>query len=291
MDRMAGGILILVLTLSVAVAQDQGGDISDSPAEQYKALLKEFNEAAYANWNATTDEERTRIVARIENLPLRLLELVEKNPKDPIALDALTQVVTQEYWLDNYSTHSGWGQDSRQAKAIAILLRDHVQSDKLAETCKRVHYGFRQECETFLRTVLEKSPHQEVRALACLRLAQFLKHRWVRLDLLQDQPELARRYEGLYGKEYLDALRRQDRSQAESEAEVIFERAIKHFGDVKLPFGGTVGETAGTEPYEIRYLSVGNVAPEIEGEDQDGRKFKLSDYRGKVVLLYFWQQF
>ena len=35
-------------------------------------------------------------------------------------------------------------------------------------------------------------------------------------------------------------------------------------------------------------LEVGNLAPEIEGEDVDGKKFKLTDYRGKVVLLDFW---
>ena len=29
-------------------------------------------------------------------------------------------------------------------------------------------------------------------------------------------------------------------------------------------------------------------APEIEGEDVDGKKFKLSDYRGKVVMIDFW---
>ncbi len=305
MDRMAGGILILVLTISVAAAQDKGGDKSGTPAERYKALVKEFNETAYKNWQATSDEERKLIVARIENLPLRLLDLVEEHPNDPIALDALTQVVTQEYWLDNYSSHPGWGKESRQARAIAILLRDHIQSDKLGETCKRVHFGFRQECETFLRTVLEKSPHREVRAAACLRLAQFLKYRWLRLDLLEEQPEMARRYEGLYGKEYIVQLRTlwpvSDRA-AEfgevgdlrrariAEIEAIFEQAIKQYGDVKLPFGGTVGETAGAELYEIRYLSVGKVAPEIEGEDQNGERFKLSDYRGKVMLLYFWQQ-
>jgi cytochrome oxidase Cu insertion factor (SCO1/SenC/PrrC family) len=33
---------------------------------------------------------------------------------------------------------------------------------------------------------------------------------------------------------------------------------------------------------------VGNLAPEIQGEDLDGVKFKLSDYRGKVVVLDFW---
>jgi hypothetical protein len=29
-------------------------------------------------------------------------------------------------------------------------------------------------------------------------------------------------------------------------------------------------------------------APEITGEDIDGVTFKLSDYRGKVVVLDFW---
>jgi hypothetical protein len=35
-------------------------------------------------------------------------------------------------------------------------------------------------------------------------------------------------------------------------------------------------------------LEVGNRAMEISGEDIDGRRFKLSDYRGKVVVLDFW---
>jgi hypothetical protein len=34
--------------------------------------------------------------------------------------------------------------------------------------------------------------------------------------------------------------------------------------------------------------AVGKPAPEIAGEDLDRKKFKLSDYRGKVVLLDFW---
>ena len=35
-------------------------------------------------------------------------------------------------------------------------------------------------------------------------------------------------------------------------------------------------------------ILVGKPAPEIEAEDIDGNKFKLSDYRGKVVMLDFW---
>jgi len=40
--------------------------------------------------------------------------------------------------------------------------------------------------------------------------------------------------------------------------------------------------------FELRNLGIGKTAPEIEGEDVDGKKFKLSDYRGKVVVLDFW---
>ena len=40
--------------------------------------------------------------------------------------------------------------------------------------------------------------------------------------------------------------------------------------------------------YKVTHLVVGCEAPEIEGIGQDGKKFRLSDYRGKVVLLPFW---
>jgi hypothetical protein len=280
-----GGNLVLVLSLSMAATQDKPVAL----AEQYRALLKEAGEAGQAHWKATTDEERKQTAARVEPLPLKLLELAEKNPKEPWALDALTHVITQEYWLDNYTSHPGWGKDSRQARAIAILLRDHVRSDKLGETCKRVQFGFRKECETFLRTVLEKNPHRDVQGQACLRLALFLNGRLNRLDLLKGQPDVTRRYEGLYGKDYLDALRRQDRAKAVAEVEAVFEQAAEKYGDVKLPFGGTVGDNAKTELFAIRHLAVGKEAADIGGPDQNGVRFKLSDYRGKVVLLYFWQ--
>ena len=77
-------------------------------------------------------------------------------------------------------------------------------------------------------------------------------------------------------------------------------RTLSRSGPVLLLVGlGLVGcAPSGTTqhqgPLELETepgtLAVGTAAPDIEGEDSDGKTFKLSDYRGKVVLLDFWWQ-
>ena len=57
-----------------------------------------------------------------------------------------------------------------------------------------------------------------------------------------------------------------------------------------LGSGDTYGEVATQELYELHNLGIGMLAPEIEGNDLDGAPFRLSDYRGKIVMLDFWGQ-
>jgi hypothetical protein len=282
---------MLVLLLGLSPAASQGQPTPASPAEQYKAIARGFDGEGYALRQATTDEEREKIVARVEKVTLRLLDFAGKYPGSPAAMDALVQAVNQEIWMENNTPHVRPAQNSPEARAIAILLRDHVRSDHADYACWRMSYGFSKECEAFLRAVLENNPDRKIRGLTCLRLAQFLNSRLQRLELLEERPELALRYEALFGKDFVDALQRQDRASALKEVEGNFERAAQQYGDLKLPFGGTVGEKAKSELYEIRYLAVGKEAPGLEGDDQDGKRFKLSDYRGKVVLLYFWSEY
>src|SRR5262249_36461489 len=180
------------------------------------------------------------------------------------------------------------GEDPARAKAFELIQRDHIRSDRLGPLCQRVSYGFCKEYETFLSAVLAKNPHKKAQATACLSLGHFLNNRLQRLDLCKEQPELAREFAGLYGKECRAKLLRQDRDKALKGIEAVFEQAAEKYGDVKLPGGDTAAERAKAELFGIRNLRVGKEAPDIEGEDQDGKRFKLSDYRGKVVLLDFW---
>jgi hypothetical protein len=286
--RIAWGILVLTLSLP-ASAVGNGHDKPATPAEQFQAVRKEYDKASSSGVHLT-DAERLKFVGRAYKhrytLAQKFLELAEKYPDDPVALDALTQAV----WQVNTTP---WpvelvGEDTARARAFELIRRDHVRSDKLGPLCRRVSYGFCREYETFLRAVLAENPHRGVRATACLSLAHYLNKRLQRLDLCREQSELAKEFAGQFGKEYLAELLRQDGDKAVKEVEAVFEQAAEKYGDVKLPGDDTVADRAKVELFEIRHLSVGKKAPDIEGEDQDGKRFKLSDYRGKVVLLVFW---
>ena len=51
---------------------------------------------------------------------------------------------------------------------------------------------------------------------------------------------------------------------------------------------GTWSEATAGPLFQLRNLYIGALAPDIEGVDLNGVAFKLSDYRGKVVVLDFW---
>jgi thiol-disulfide isomerase/thioredoxin len=68
-----------------------------------------------------------------------------------------------------------------------------------------------------------------------------------------------------------------------AEAEDVLAKATKDFGDVP-----GARQEAENNLFLLQKLSVGKPAVDIAGEDISGKKLKLSDYRGKVVVVDFW---
>jgi hypothetical protein len=142
-----------------------------------------------------------------------------------------------------------------------------MKPSSVALLCQRLHYT--SDSERLLRVLYTRGKRDEVRGVACLVLAQVLRGR----------------------ADHLATSDAKAAAKVHQESETLLEEAADKYADVKTAFDGTVGRKARSELFDLRHLSLGKAAPEVEGVDQDGKPFKLSDYKGKVVLLDFWSEF
>ena len=78
----------------------------------------------------------------------------------------------------------------------------------------------------------------------------------------------------------------EDPDALSKEAERFFDRVVEKYANV-MGKNGTLGEAADKALFHLRVLAVGKPALEVEGPDMDGQPFRLSDYRGKTVVLTF----
>jgi hypothetical protein len=176
------------------------------------------------------------------------MKRAEKDEADPLAGDVLAWVATSG------SFHPAG------PKAVDRLVEkypDHAAIERVCATLARSASS-----GDTLKGILEKATKPRVKAAAALALGQSLA---AQTDRLGDKPAEAEKV-GAEAEKYLamavELYGKEDAAPKKQEAE----RELKAF----------------------QTLRVGKEAPEIKGADLDGKEFKLSDYRGKVVLLDFW---
>jgi thiol-disulfide isomerase/thioredoxin len=219
----------------------------------------------------------------------RFLKLAEDHPEDPGAVDAMLWVVG----LDQNVGENDQTLLPLYGRALEILARDHLQDKRVQELCLyNVANDLSAPAEQFLRHVLALGPTREARGYACLGLALYLAaKRTVAQDPWFDRP--AKTPFDSYSVGRLDPsffpyIHVADHQALYEEAGRLFERTIAEFGDLKSPRSGRpFAEIARSALHELRNLSLGRVAPEIVGTHVEGVAFKLSEYRGKVVVLTF----
>jgi thiol-disulfide isomerase/thioredoxin len=185
------------------------------------------------------------------------LDLAEEGKKTEDGLDAAVFVlrVLGEYQIT--------GQD--MDKASAIVLEHHIDSPKIAPALEHM-VGCGPTGLIFLETVVDKATKPEVQALALYYNA-----------LAMDAKATAA--EGPTGDDVKIARFR-------GQAADMMERAAKLAPDAKVG-SDTLAKAAANEIVSLR-IGPGNPVPDVEGTDLDGKKVKLSSYRGKVVLFDFW---
>ncbi len=204
------------------------------------------------------------------DLFLAALELVRNNPESATGFAAL------EWMLKEF------GADYLPAgpPSLDLMTRQYADNPKIGSVIAVLAYYLPSESAPsyrptvdLLNAVVEKNPDRTARGQAALGLAWLAKRKF----------------------QQADSRTNSDADHLAAQAEKAFESVVSNYGDCPnlrtvgvRPATSTLSGEAEPELYELRHLRIGQAAPEIEGEDLDGTRLKLSDYRGKVILLVFW---
>lgn len=141
-------------------------------------------------------------------------------------------------------------------RILATFAENHLQKPGIAPFCITLAESGDPKALSILEKVIKENPDETTQGMAALAAS-------IVLQGLGDAPEVM--------KKRLTYLR----------------MAIIQASDQKV--GETsVADIVTEELYVIRYLSKGRVAPDLSGKDVGGRPVRLSDLKGKIVILLFW---
>jgi thiol-disulfide isomerase/thioredoxin len=228
-------------------------------AERWAALQeyeKTFHEFVKAFMAAQTPEAKRAAMAkqpdraRQAKLAEVAQKVIDEDAKDDVAAGALA-------WLVQF------GPPPKVEQALRSLGEHHLASPRMADACKALLSRSIEAPEKLLRDVIARNP--DPAAKACARFA-------------------------LAGQLHAQADAGGDANAKDAEAAALLELVVKEAGEVPAPIPqpGTLAATAKPILFEIQHLGVGKQAPEVECQTVEGKKERLSDYRGKVVVIDIW---
>ena len=247
-DGKTGKYTLTIDPASPALAEYQ--TVMDQIQQKQKKLFVQYQKAS--------EEEKAKILEQYFNtIPFyagKLITIARENPKDAIAEQSLQLVMTAP----------GKGAKFEQVLAEAgdLMLKDHLGSKSIAQISTAMGNSDTAAAAKFLKALMEKTTDEALQGQAALNLGKNLR--------LQSE----RAYQKNDKKRSMELVK-----EAHQALDLAGKKASEN------PVTSRQIENA---KYMLDKLTVGKKAMEVEAEDLDGKNFKLSDYRGKVVVLTFW---
>ena len=285
------GSAAVALTPLVPVGGAQRGRPADAEPksareQRVEAIVSEHSAAMEAYYDlfraAKSDEERQQLAETAKGPDAApfvqgMRALLSEDATDKAAFDALL-------WLLGERTAEG-----DMAANLELLEKHHFAREEMSKAILMLQYAHVPAATALLERLAKQSPHRNVRGQATMAQAEALR------DLLERIAEVAGASEAdraqlaqYYSEDQLAQLAKLDPAATQASAVQLYETVIRDYADVPAMRKGVLGDAAKATLNEMLNLVVGKLAPDIVGEDIAGVPFKLSDYRGKVVMLDFW---
>jgi peroxiredoxin len=233
--------------------------VSETKAEKaFAALMKELDEAI----DGADSKEAVAKVRR--TFGKKLYAHARAYPTDKSAVEALLLTVRM----------TKPGDEGVRKDAVALLLKDHPKSPHLT---KDLLGGlgssfFDPDVGKFLQAVVKDNPDKTIRALTAKALIKARESAIELIGELNKKADLRKQIGGELGQAFVKNFIASEAAYKKEKADLL----AKLRGELK----GVIPDTM-----------PGAVAPAEEATDLKGEKVKLSDYKGKVVVLDFWGTF
>jgi len=231
-----------------------------------------------ANQRELIEDIQAQSTTVLSSATERIFPLVAPHAADPAAVEPLAWIATQR-------SNSDIGR-----AAFDLLVKHHLVRGETIEIATSLSRSLDPRAKSLLRTQLASTDlKRDVRWKVLLSLARLLQREAAMASRLSSatEDELAR-FVQMNGAERVAEWKQADASALEEEAIALFGSLEREYPEQIVIPSLTVAEFARSSVFEIKHLRVGQAAPDIMGADLKGEEFKLSDYRGKVVLLSFW---
>ncbi len=221
-------------------------------------------------------------------------ELMDSRPDPTENLDQMREFAKKHAGTEIQATALSYllsyGNDEEEKEeAVNTLLEDFIESPSMEQVAAALarRKPAASTAEAY-KKIIDATPHDNVKAAAAYYYSSFLDRSQMMaeaVDSLKDNPRAVEFY-GEDGIKFLEEF-----EMDKDEMVGLYRMLANDYPDLVLNAMGReikVGETAKAALFEMENLQVGCTAPDIDGSDLDGVDFKLSDYRGKVVMLDFW---
>lgn len=260
------------------IPQVSAPDVSELSAVEAIAKLKSDFVSASSAFNARYRETKTAAestfvaqrFAPYQTFLDAMLNVADAHRGTELEAEALA-------WCCKMNRHSSELNPSKRIelrKQIADrLIADHLASLEIEDCLADLAYS-QPDPLAILEKVGETNPKKEIQGKAFLLAAESI------IRKLDSDMRMAST-----GRPGASAERRQEWTE---QALRILRRVKSEYGDVPYRRNDNLGITATKHIRSLTQITVGQPAPEITGINQFGEPMKLSDFRGKVVVLDFW---
>jgi RNA polymerase sigma factor (sigma-70 family) len=243
--------------------------------EYHKTVLTALTEPKRESLRQQYGERQAAFAARA-------LQIARENPTDPAAMRALAFVLGPGIGLP------GPALGRVREEALAQIRKDLLPSRHVTELLPLFSGLNPGTANGLLAAMAECNRYPCDRGQAALMLADALARQADHVRQRQAAPDRAgsRPAGQAPGR---DPPGQPDPDALERDAARWYTLVRDKYGDLADPGrrNATLGEPAERGLFAMLHLGIGKEAPEIAGEDLEGKPLKLSDHRGKVVVLFF----